>query len=192
MPLLQEMKVARRTTNTSASAFVAKVPVPPPPAGGLPLPVRAGGSSGVLTLITEATARTRGRTRPTSPPLPLPRPLRISHSLAPFRCGPCRSLSAMTSSDLARVPAPTPSWRPPTPAMPPLTARPRTAPRRVSGMVPPTALLTAPPTPETSPYASVQSWDTSALAQHFNNLTLQPPPPEYVFDSGATTHLVND
>jgi hypothetical protein len=44
----------------------------------------------------------------------------------------------------------------------------------------------------TAPSASAQSWDTSVLAQHFNNLTLQPPPPEYVFDSGATAHLVND
>jgi hypothetical protein len=44
----------------------------------------------------------------------------------------------------------------------------------------------------TVPSASAQSWDTSALAQHFNNLTLQPPPLKYVFDSGATTHLVKD
>jgi hypothetical protein len=38
MLLLQEMKVACRTANTSASAFVAKGPVPPPSAGGLPPP----------------------------------------------------------------------------------------------------------------------------------------------------------
>jgi hypothetical protein len=159
MLLLQEMKVARRTANTSASAFVAKVPARPPPAGGLPPPSTGGGSSGVLTLNTEAMARTRGRTRSTSPPLPLPCPLRTTRGPAPFRCGPCRSLSATASSDLARVPAPTPSWRPPTPAMPPLKARLRTVPSRVSGMAPPTAPptappmapLTMPPTPATSP-----------------------------------------
>jgi hypothetical protein len=38
MLLLQEMKVARRTANTSTSAFVAKGPAPPPLAGGLPPP----------------------------------------------------------------------------------------------------------------------------------------------------------
>jgi hypothetical protein len=41
MLLLQEMKVARRTANTSA--FVAKGPTPPPPAGGLPPPSTGGG-----------------------------------------------------------------------------------------------------------------------------------------------------
>jgi hypothetical protein len=41
MLLLQEMKVARRTANTSA--FVAKGPAPPPPAGGLPPPSTGGG-----------------------------------------------------------------------------------------------------------------------------------------------------
>jgi hypothetical protein len=43
MLLLQEMKVARRAANTSASAFVAKVPAPPPPAGGSPPPSMSGG-----------------------------------------------------------------------------------------------------------------------------------------------------
>jgi hypothetical protein len=43
-----------------------------------------------------------------------------------------------------------------------------------------------------APPALTQSWDTFALAQHFTNLTRQPPPPEYIFDSGATTHLVNN
>jgi hypothetical protein len=43
MLLLQEMKVACRTTNTSASAFVAKGPAPPPLAGGLPPPSTGGG-----------------------------------------------------------------------------------------------------------------------------------------------------
>jgi hypothetical protein len=43
MLLLLEMKVARRTTNTSASAFVAKGPVPPSPVDGLPPPSMGGG-----------------------------------------------------------------------------------------------------------------------------------------------------
>jgi hypothetical protein len=42
MLLLLEMKVVRRTTNTSASAFVAKGLVPPPPASGLPPPSMSG------------------------------------------------------------------------------------------------------------------------------------------------------
>jgi hypothetical protein len=37
-----------------------------------------------------------------------------------------------------------------------------------------------------------QSWDSSTLAQHFTNLTLQQPPSEWVMDSGATAHLSND
>jgi hypothetical protein len=55
MLLLQEMKVACRSANASASAFVAKGPAAPPPTGGVPLQVRAMGSSGMLTLIMEAT-----------------------------------------------------------------------------------------------------------------------------------------
>jgi hypothetical protein len=106
MLLLQEMKVAHCTANTSASAFVAKGPAPPPPDDGPPLPSTGGGNSGVLTLITEATTRTRGKTRATSPPLPLPRLLRTTHGPAPFRCGLCRSLPATAFSDLARVPRP--------------------------------------------------------------------------------------
>jgi hypothetical protein len=43
MLLLQEMKVAHRTANTSASAFIAKGPVPPPLAGGLLPPSMGGG-----------------------------------------------------------------------------------------------------------------------------------------------------
>jgi hypothetical protein len=46
MLLIQEMKVAHRTTNTSASAFVAKGPVPPPLAGGLPPPSTGGREGG--------------------------------------------------------------------------------------------------------------------------------------------------
>jgi hypothetical protein len=128
MLLLQEMKAARRTAITSASAFVATGLVPLLRPMVRPLPVRAGGSCDVVTLITETTTRIRGRTRATSPPLPLPRPLRATRGPAPFRCGLCRSLPAMASSDLARVPTPTPTWRPPTPAMPPLTTRLCTAP----------------------------------------------------------------
>jgi hypothetical protein len=43
MLLLQEMKVARRTANTSVSAFFAKGPAPPPPDGGPPPPCTGGG-----------------------------------------------------------------------------------------------------------------------------------------------------
>ena len=43
----------------------------------------------------------------------------------------------------------------------------------------------APPTP-------APSWDTAALAQHFTNMTLQQPAPEWVMDSGATAHLSSD
>jgi hypothetical protein len=97
MLLLQEMKVAHRTANTSTSAFVAKVPTPPPPATGPPPPDTSEGQKWHANPITEAMARTRA----TSSPLPLPRPLRTTHGPAPFRCGLCRSLPVTASSDLA-------------------------------------------------------------------------------------------
>ena len=46
------------------------------------------------------------------------------------------------------------------------------------------------PTP--APSTSTQTWDPAALAQHFTNMTLQPPTPEWVMDSGATAHLSNN
>jgi hypothetical protein len=45
MLLLQEMKVARHTANTSDSAFLAKGPASPPPDGGLPPPSTGGGAA---------------------------------------------------------------------------------------------------------------------------------------------------
>ena len=46
------------------------------------------------------------------------------------------------------------------------------------------------PTP--APSTSTQTWDPAALAQHFTNMTLQPPTPEWVMDSGATAHRSNN
>jgi hypothetical protein len=145
MLLLQEMKVAHRSPNTSASAFVAKAPAPPSTVGGGP-PGAGGGQQwrplAPPTHTTVATARTRARTRDTAPLVVLPPcPPPKTRGQAPSRCGPCSSPpSAMASSDLARALAPTPTSPLTMPVPPAPTVLPCTAPRPATTVSPRTAL----------------------------------------------------
>jgi hypothetical protein len=76
MLLLQEMKVARHTANTSAAAFIAKGPVPPPPASGLPPPGIGGGQQWHANPHHQGYNKNKGKTKgykpATAPPVATP------------------------------------------------------------------------------------------------------------------------
>jgi hypothetical protein len=84
------MKVACCSTNTSASAFVAKGPAPLIWMVVCPLQVRAVGSSGTLTLITEASPPVHTLYNPWTGAIqmwPMPQP--TGHGILRPRLGPC-------------------------------------------------------------------------------------------------------
>ena len=87
----------------------------------------------------------------------------------------------VASSYTARPPSTTPTTASP-------TARPSTAPHGQAFYGAPYGVASS----YTAPPASAHTWDPSALAQPFTNMTLQPPTPEWVMDSGATAHLSNN
>ena len=200
MLLLHEMKASRRSNNTSASAFyAAKGPVPAPPSGGGSSSGGGGGapsgSAGGQPWRAPAPAHNphatgygkgKGKNKGykpacSAPPMPTPfNPWTGAIQMWPMQSRPTNS-GGNTDGILGRAPGPRAHA---------YMAAPPAAPGTHYGgygSVPYGAALpyAAPPTP-------APSWDTAALAQHFTNMTLQQPAPEWVMDSGATAHLSSD
>jgi hypothetical protein len=76
MLLLREMKVARHTANTSASAFVAKGPMPPPSTSALPPPSTGGGQQWRANPHYGGYGKNKGKNKgykpAAAPPVPTP------------------------------------------------------------------------------------------------------------------------
>ncbi|XP_020181707.1 uncharacterized protein [Aegilops tauschii subsp. strangulata] len=163
MLLLHEMKASRCSNSTSASAFyAAKGPVPL-------LPTAAG------------KGKNKGyRPAGGAPPMPTPfNPWTGAIQMWPMQSHP--NSTGGTDDILGRGPGS----------------------RAHAYMAAPPAALGAPyggygpasygaVLPYAAPTTPAPSWDTAALAQHFTNMTLQQPAPEWVMDSGATAHLSSD
>jgi hypothetical protein len=118
MMLMQEMKVARHTANTSTSAFVAKGPTLTPPAGGPPPPSTGGEQQWRANPhhggYDNNKIKNKGYKPAAAPPARTP----YNPWTGAIQMWPMPQMLATASSDLARVPMPT--WRPPTPAVSPL------------------------------------------------------------------------
>jgi hypothetical protein len=123
--------MARRTANTSALSFIAKGPVPPPLAGGPPPPSMGEGQQWHANPHHGGYGKNKGKNKGYKPAAAPPAPTPHNPWTGAIQCGLCRNLPATASSDLAWVPAPMPTWRPPMSGMPPFTARLRMAPRLV-------------------------------------------------------------
>ncbi|XP_073362574.1 uncharacterized protein [Aegilops tauschii subsp. strangulata] len=196
MLLLHEMKASRRSNNTSVAAFyAAKGPALAPPSGG---GASSGGGGGAPSGA--------GGGQPWRAPAPAHNP----HATG-YGKGKGKNKGYKSAGGASPMPTPFNPW---TGAiqMWPMQSRPNStggilgrgsgshadaymaappaapgAPYGGYGSAPYGAVLpyAAPPTP-------APSWDTAALAQHFTNMTLQQPAPEWVMDSSATAHLSSD